>query len=248
MSDDVETKTDADGKTGARRPLSLRRTETAAVKQSFSHGRSKTVVVETKKRRVLGAKKDEDEAAPAPVETKAVAAAPERKSVAPPKPQQVNVLRTLSEEEKQARAAALTKARQDEEVRRKRDEVERKDRESREADERSRLDAERQRIADEESRREKEGAERRKVEERARRALEEEEEERKRRAAAKAGGKPAPAVEQKPAAEEADNPLAKLGGRLKTKAQASQRQGRPRRGGQGSPAPPVGTPDNRQRS
>ena len=58
MSDDVETETNK-----PRRPLTLRRTETGAVKQSFSHGRSKTVVVETKKRRVLGAK-----GADAPVE------------------------------------------------------------------------------------------------------------------------------------------------------------------------------------
>ncbi len=218
MSDDVETKSDADGKSGARRPLSLRRTETGAVKQSFSHGRSKTVVVETKKRRVLGPKKDEEEAAPAPVEKKAVAGPAEKKAAEPPKQAQPNVLRTLSEEEKQARAAALVKARQDEEVRRKRDEAERKDREAREAEERARLEAERQRLAEDEARREKEGAERRKAEERARRALEEEEEERRRRAAAKADGKGKPAAEaQKPATEEADNPLAKLGGRLKTK-------------------------------
>ncbi len=218
MSDDVETKTDADGKTGARRPLSLRRTETGAVKQSFSHGRSKTVVVETKKRRVLGPKKDEDEAAPEPVETKAVAGPAEKKSVEQPKAAQLNVLRTLSEDEKQARTAALVKARQDEEIRRKRDDAERKEREAREADERTRLDAERLRVAEEETRREKEGAERRKAEERARRTLEEEEEERRRRAAAKSDGKGRPAAEaQKPAGEEADNPLAKLGGRLKTK-------------------------------
>ena len=42
-------------KLGARAPLGLRRTvETGKVKQSFSHGRSNTVVVEVKKRRVLG--------------------------------------------------------------------------------------------------------------------------------------------------------------------------------------------------
>jgi translation initiation factor IF-2 len=57
MTDDVETKADAGART--RKPLSLRRTEKGAVKQSFSHGRTKTVVVETKKRRVLGGKKDE---------------------------------------------------------------------------------------------------------------------------------------------------------------------------------------------
>ncbi len=44
MSDEIETKTEAAPKP-SRRPLSLRRTEKGAVKQSFSHGRTKTVVV-----------------------------------------------------------------------------------------------------------------------------------------------------------------------------------------------------------
>jgi translation initiation factor IF-2 len=229
MSDDVETKTEAETIAGGRRPLSLRRTETGAVKQSFSHGRSKTVVVETKKRRVVGGKKDEEEAAPiapAPIR-KAAASAPEKKSYEPPKSSgQPNVLRTLSEDEKALRTAALLNARQDEEIRRKRDEADRKDREAREADERSRLDTERLRLADEEARREKDTAERRKVEERARRTLEEEEEERKRRAALRDGKSKTAAPQTKPAAtEEADNPLAKLGGRLKTKRKPLNEKG-----------------------
>ena len=41
-------------KLGMRAPLGVRRTvETGKVKQSFSHGRSKTVVVETKKARTF---------------------------------------------------------------------------------------------------------------------------------------------------------------------------------------------------
>ena len=226
MTDDVETKTEADGKSGARRPLSLRRTETGAVKQSFSHGRSKTVVVETKKSRVIGVKKEEAPPAPPPVIEKAVTGPAEKKSAEPPKAVQPNVLRTLSEDEKAARTAALVKARQDEEIRRKRDEADRKDREAREADERQRLDAERKRLAEEESRREKDVAERRKAEERARRALEEEEEERKRRAALREGKGKGVQPEAKPApTEEADNPLAKLGGRLKTKRKPVNEKG-----------------------
>ena len=221
MTDDVDTKSEAGAKSD-RRPLSLRRSEMGAVKQSFSHGRSKTVVVETKKRRVVGAKK-EDEApavkeAPAPRKETAAAKPPETKAAEPPK-SQPNVLRTLSEDEKQARAAALVQARKDEDVRRKRDDVERKEREGREAEERVRLEAERARLADEEGKRERETAERRKAEDRARRALEEEEAERKQRAAAKADSKGKAKVEdEKPAADaDPDNPLAKLGGRLKTK-------------------------------
>src|SRR5687767_11854478 len=50
-------------KLGTRPPLGLKRTvETGKVKQSFSHGRSNTVVVEVKKRRILG---KPGEAAPA---------------------------------------------------------------------------------------------------------------------------------------------------------------------------------------
>jgi translation initiation factor IF-2 len=216
MTDDVETKTDAGSKTG-RRPLSLRKTETGAVKQSFSHGRSKTVLVETKKRRVIGVKKEEGapETPAGKIETAAASVAPETKAV--DKKAAPNVLRTLSEDEKNARAAALVQARKEEEFRKKRDEAERREREAREADERIRLEAERQRLAEEESRREREASERRKAEERARRALEAEEEERKQRAAAKANKAKAPDAETPAPAEDADNPLAKLGGRLKTK-------------------------------
>lgn len=54
-------------KLGMRQPLGLKRTvETGKVKQSFSHGRSNTVVVEVKRRRVLGPQGGAPEAAPAP--------------------------------------------------------------------------------------------------------------------------------------------------------------------------------------
>src|ERR1700710_991328 len=72
-------------KLGARAPLGLRRTvETGKVKQSFSHGRSNTVVVEVKKRRVFG---PGQEAAPPRVqEARRRPAAVARAPVAPPKP------------------------------------------------------------------------------------------------------------------------------------------------------------------
>ena len=71
-------------KLGTRPPLGLKRTvETGKVKQSFSHGRSNTVVVEVKKRRILGKPGE----APPPAETKPEAAAPAPKPTAPaPKP------------------------------------------------------------------------------------------------------------------------------------------------------------------
>src|SRR5579872_7423105 len=103
-----------------RRPktLSLKKTETSTVKQSFSHGRTKAVVVE--KKRTLGApgpvkaKPAEKPAAAAPEAAKPVAKAPAAKGV---------VLRQLSDEEKARRAAALADAKvSDSEARRIADE------------------------------------------------------------------------------------------------------------------------------
>jgi translation initiation factor IF-2 len=67
-------------KLGTRAPLGLKRTvETGKVKQSFSHGRSNTVVVEVKKRRILGRPGEAEAPKPEPV-----TAAPE---LAPPAPE-----------------------------------------------------------------------------------------------------------------------------------------------------------------
>ena len=63
-------------KLGMRAPLGLKRTvETGKVKQSFSHGRSNTVVVEVKKRRILG-RPGEGEAAPAAAPAQVAGSAP----------------------------------------------------------------------------------------------------------------------------------------------------------------------------
>jgi translation initiation factor IF-2 len=72
-------------KLGTRPPLGLKRTvETGKVKQSFSHGRSNTVVVEVKKRRILG--KPGEAPAPEP-KVEAAAPAPAARPAAPaPKP------------------------------------------------------------------------------------------------------------------------------------------------------------------
>lgn len=64
-------------KLGMRAPLGLKRTvETGQVKQSFSHGRSNTVVVEVKRRRILGK----------PGETEAQVAEPVVEAAPPPPP------------------------------------------------------------------------------------------------------------------------------------------------------------------
>jgi len=86
-------------KLGMRQPLGLKRTvETGKVKQSFSHGRSNTVVVEVKRRRVLGP--NAGGPAEAPVVEEALAPAPAPAPAAPvaraPAPPQ------LSAQERQA--------------------------------------------------------------------------------------------------------------------------------------------------
>ncbi|MCC7394897.1 MAG: translation initiation factor IF-2 [Sphingomonadaceae bacterium] len=91
---------DADKPTLTRKPLGLKRTvEAGQVQQQFSHGRKNTVVVEVKRRRILG--KPGEEAvteAPAPV----VEAAPPPKPVAPPKPTRPAVAAETAQE-RQAR-------------------------------------------------------------------------------------------------------------------------------------------------
>ncbi len=123
-----------------------RRGEQGTVRQSFSHGRTKQVVVEKVKRRSVGpgetakdAVKDAPKeaakpAAPAASVTKPVSA---REGAAPRQPARPGrsggvVLRTLSESEIDARAAALADAKRREED----------DRQRREAEERARVEAE----------------------------------------------------------------------------------------------------------
>jgi translation initiation factor IF-2 len=138
------------------------RTETGVVRQSFSHGRSKQVVVEKVKRRAVGGP-GEAKAEPAPVvETKKPApsktpAAPAARGApvsieAKPKPSGV-VLRTLTEEERSARAHALADSRVREAEERKIAEEEARRRASRESVDRSEREAAEARKRDEEERR-----------------------------------------------------------------------------------------------
>ncbi len=120
-------------KLGMRQPLGLKRTvETGKVKQSFSHGRSNTVVVEVKRRRVLGPQGGAPEAAPAPTPEPAapVAAAPARPAARPP----------VSNESAQERQARMLREAEDQRMHTL-------------EESRRREDAERQRAADEERRR-----------------------------------------------------------------------------------------------
>src|SRR4051812_41842281 len=92
------------------------RVETGTVKQSFSHGRTKQVVVEKRgKRRVGGDTPASETHAPEPVAAKpAPAKAPLARPAPPPAPARSPsgvVLRTLTEDERSARASALADAR-----------------------------------------------------------------------------------------------------------------------------------------
>jgi translation initiation factor IF-2 len=176
----AETKTPGDKTLSVgSKTLSLKpRAETGTVRQSFSHGRTKQVVVEKKpKRRMPGE-------APVVVETKPAAqtpasgrtsppvaqppVAPQAKPLVPPQPRTPGVLlRTLTDEERNARASALAdskvreveerKVAEEEAARRSaRETVERAEREAAEArkkaeDERRRHDEETKKKAEQEA-------------------------------------------------------------------------------------------------
>ena len=134
------------------------RTETGVVRQSFSHGRSKQVVVEKVKRRSIGGA-PEIKAEPAPADTakkpaaaKAKAAPAAAPAAEAPRASGV-VLRTLTEEERVARAHALADSRVREAEERKIAEEEARRRQSREGIDKTEREAAEARKREEEERR-----------------------------------------------------------------------------------------------
>ncbi|NIX75558.1 translation initiation factor IF-2 [Microvirga terricola] len=145
--------------------LSLKRpVEQGVVRQSFSHGRSKAVVVETVKRRGPGGAPEQKAAPPqapapaAPTPKVAPQGRPQRSGApASNAPRSGVVLRTLSDQERDARASALADARRREEEDRKYQEEEAKRRTEREAAEaQERAAAETRKREDDERRRQEE--------------------------------------------------------------------------------------------
>ena len=193
------------------------------VRQNFSHGRSKAVVVEVQKKRRIGsdgkpiverpqvtAAPAAKTAAPAPAATPPAAAKPAAPATAPaparpaatPSRSSGMVLRTLSEEEKQLRSRVLEEAR------------------SREADDRKRADDDRHRWAEQEeqAKREREAAEARRIEEEERRRREEEtrrrsESEAKRQLGEEPGRAPAPPLSRSTTPRPAASPSAPVAAR-----------------------------------
>jgi len=202
-----ETKNPGEKKLSVAGKLTLKpRTETGVVRQSFSHGRSKQVVVEKVKRRTIGAPA-EGKAEPVPAEAPAkrasapklgAAAAPAPAAEAP-KPSGV-VLRTLTEEERAARAHALADSRVREAEERKIAEEEARRRKSREVVDKTEREAAEARKREEEERHKREEETKRKADEVAKKRFGEEE--------AKRGG---PSARLALEAEEEEAPRARRG-------------------------------------
>ena len=108
MSETNETEKTAGGR---KMTLNLRRTvESGHVRQSFSHGRSKSVLVEKKKRRAVGSGAAAPVAEEVPVKAPPAQEAPQKKTKAEDSQSRRSgvVLRQLSDEEKDARLRALS--------------------------------------------------------------------------------------------------------------------------------------------
>ena len=206
--------------------LKPRSAEQGMVRQSFSHGRSKVVVVEKVRRRAPGSGEATKPAAAAPAEAAPspppAPPKPEPKRAAPAAPRSASgvVLRELTDDEREARARALVDARSREEEDRRRAELDahaRAEREEREKTERAAASA---RKRDEEDRLAREAESRRKSEEEARRRL-----------------------PQEPGAPEAPSGKTTTPGRIAQQVEPAVKRGPVRSiGGFAQPTPPRPTP------
>ena len=166
---------DSDRKSSAQRggggTLTLKRptVEQSKVKQSFAHGRSKIVVVETKRKRFGDDKAPVAEAKPQFQVQPKVAAQEKPAAVANARPGVV--LRTLSPDEKEARDKALAGARVREAEDRKRAEEDAKRRDSHEAQELREREAAAKRKAEDDARHRVEDEGKRKAEEAAKKLM-----------------------------------------------------------------------------
>src|SRR5580692_4350754 len=162
----VDTKTPGDKTLSVpTKTLSLKpRVEAGTVRQSFSHGRTKQVVVEKRGKRRVGGDGPAETHAPEPVVAKPAAPAPAARPAPPPTPPRNNsgvVLRTLTEDERSARASALADAKLRDVEERRIAEEEAKRRSSREGIEQAEREAaEARRKAEEERHRQDEEAKR----------------------------------------------------------------------------------------
>ena len=223
------------GRTG--KTLSLKKTETSTVKQSFSHGRTKAVVVEKKRARVAPAATPSAPAAKTPAAgEKPKAAEPAHTSSQSSAAARDNsragvVLRQLTDEEKEARSRALADARVAEAEARKRADEEAKHRAVEEAKLAQERAAAEKRKSEEEARKRADEEARKHAEEEATRRLEKKEE-----APAKTAERPQPEVAAR--------------GRARTQVEEEEESGSKKPGSKtAAPKAPVArkSPDSRRR-
>src|SRR5271163_3017948 len=169
---------DKTGGSASKPTLHLKRpVEAGIVRQSFSHGRSKAVVVEKVKRRALGGEAHplRESAAPEAAQPAAAPLRPQPKVArpqgVPPRSSSGVILRSLTDEEREARSRALSGAHEREIEERKRAELEAKAREERELRERDERAAAESRKREEESRRAQDAEAKRRSETEAKRRL-----------------------------------------------------------------------------
>ncbi|MBI1329097.1 MAG: translation initiation factor IF-2 [Alphaproteobacteria bacterium] len=232
--------------------LSLKKTETSTVKQSFSHGRTKAVVVEKKRTRLApGAKADElqDKARVASGEERAEAPAQATPAPRETAPRAGVVLRQLTEEEKEARSRALADARVADEEARKRAEEEAKVRAIEDARLAKEREAAAKRKVEEDARKAAEDAARRHAEEEVtRREKKEEPAAAPKPAVAPVAAAPADAVRRRPLEEEEDEAPKKSGTKVPAKAPAAKKGEDTRRRGKLTVTRALSDDDERTRS
>ena len=225
------------GKLELRKPV-----ETAQVRQSFSHGRSKTVTVEVRKKRTLAAGTAEASRPEAPAPVAREAPSTRLKPVEAPR-RAVVLPRALTAEEKAGRARAVEDFRKADEEARRRAAIEEADR-RRQEEQRAAAEA-RQRAEEEARRKAEEEQARRHAEEEARKRSEEEAQRRKeeesRREVAERAGKAAAAKVAALAAA----------GKVEVPVEEEEPAGAPRRGARPEvkrPAAPVRRDEVRRRT
>ena len=174
---------DTDNKTRGKRPLGLKSGGGGGtVRQSFSHGRTKAVVVEKKRKRIVAPKTAAQKAKEAEEKAKAKEEPVVAKEAAPQAPAQTDdadrqgaVLQTLTKEEQEKRLQALEEAKVREVEERANAEVEAQRREEEAERRKAEREAQKKKDAEKEARRTKEAEAKQRAEEEAARKLEEEE-------------------------------------------------------------------------
>ena len=211
---------DTGGNSGGRKPLTVSRKSSGTVKQSFSHGRSKQVVVETKKRRAVG-----------PGGSSSSAPAKDA-----PKGNDTLEARLVATAKKLGITVDELKARQKALLERKNEVAARAKEEQREKEAQDRLRSEQEKKLQEAKEREEAEA-RRKAEEEARKAEEAAAKERVERPAKARAKSASPADSPAAAAPAVDDAPARSGGKRKSKDDRDRggrdTQNRPSRGGGG---------------